>query len=422
MKEDNQAFVRSILRDLSDKNVKYLIVDERWKEGGDVDLIVSRDTLAVLEDVLRVKGFVRKGFWPPWARAYYLYRNDEALWIGVHVGGYIGGFGGGLGQVGKVFSPTDVVPAHNSTISKEAQIFILIYKFHTRKKNQKYVRHYDKLIKGNVGYAELRRYFSLVFTNPAEIAKRVRNKTPLEKLNPKFKLSKRFSLIFSGKFNRALRVAYKIIKPAPYIAFVGCNGTGKSTTTKRVRDMLEGQKLQVGTLYSGRFRTGSQILPINFFARFLKPSRIERGKNHHKGEKRKNMREVRIFDSKILRITGPIVYYVDYLLRYIFKVYPLRVKSDIVITDRSFIDIFNSPNLSPTVSRVLFKLMPNPRYILLYNDPEVLNKRRPEFQLKHIRKQLEIYSQFDDLYIMKVKTEKPEVINDIVEGLHKVIR
>jgi hypothetical protein len=420
MNKENVHFIETLCRELSENEVKYRHIDQRWKKRGDVDIIVAKDSLKTFEATLKKSGFIRKGFWPPQSRTYETFVNNERIPIGGHIGGFIGAFGGGMGKLGKKFSPRTVKRYEDSYLSKEEQIFILLYKYESRNHAKKYEEYYNNLLNNKIDYNKLLRLLSFTFSNPKSLIAQIKNKQLLNETKINFKLKIKKSLKSKGKFNRILRTSYKTVFPSPYIAFVGCNGTGKSTAIETLTQKLTNQKIKVGGIYSGRFHF--QILkPVNKILKYFKPNKIERGENHHKGTKRVNMREVRIYNSRILRFLTPFVYYIEYFFRYFFKVYPLRIKKDIVITDRSFLDIFNSPNTNKFVCKILFKLMPKPKHILLWNDPEELLERRPEFLLKHIKNQLKVYDQFSSLYFMKVKTDKLEVVDEIAEKVQKLI-
>ena len=421
MNGKNIQFIENISKELSSNGVKYRIIDERWKKRGDIDIIVAKDSVKKFEKILKKNDFKRKGFWPPQSRTYEAFNNNERIPVGGHMGGFIGGFGGGLGRtLGKKLCPNSVKDYINSYLSIEEQIFVLLYKYGYLRKHTKYEKYYDNLIKKKIDYLVLKKLLSLTFNNPNQLNNQIKNRISLKNTKFKLKFLRKINTKLRGRFNKSLRFFYKIIFPSPYIAFVGCNGTGKSTTMKNLTKKLEAEKIKVATLYSGRFRF--QILkPINYFLKFFKPNKIERGIEHHKGTKRKDMREVRIYHSKFLKIITPLVYYIEYIGRYLFKVYPLRIKKDVILTDRSFIDIFNSPNTNKSICKILFKLMPHPKHILLWNEPEILLKRRPEFQLRHLKEQLRIYSQFDNIYLMKIKTDKLNITNKIAEKIQKLI-
>src|SRR3989344_1958692 len=416
----NIKFIESLETELKDNKVKFRFIDTRWKSRGDVDIIVAKDSIKQFEKNIKTKGFKRKGAWPPQSRTYKAFLNNELISIGAHIGGYIGGFGGGLGRLGKILEPKD---SSETYLKPSQQMFIILYKYATRKEKQKYELYYEELQKQNIEQNELRDLCKKAFKNPNEITKAVTQKQPITQILISLTTSQKLAVSIRGKPNRIARRLYRIFKPAPFVAIVGCNGTGKSTTVQKVAEKLETENLDVARYYSGRMKF--QILPINFFLRFFKPDKIE-GKENDKTKttevkQEKYAREVRIFHSPILNAIAPFVYYVEYMLRYIFKIYPKRVFNDVVLTDRSFIDVFSSPNMNKKICRVLFKCMPKPYHILLWNDPETLVQRRPEFLIEHIKQQCAAYDQFDRIYILKLKTDNFNIIDKIAEKIASLV-
>ena len=424
MKKENIQEIELFARELSDKNIKYRFIDERWQKRGDVDIIVAKDDIKRFETVIYQKDFKRKGKWPPQTRSYKGFVNDEIISLNAHVGGYIGGFGGGLGSLGQVLEPKD---CSTDYLSVTQQLFILIYKYTSRKNKQKYEKEYHKLISQNPNLKELYELSKLAFKNPKSITRNIQKRTEISKIKVKFTLTQSFKLKFRGLPNKILRRIYKTIFPAPYLAIVGCNGTGKSTTTKNLVGKLIKENLQVAQIYSGRMQF--QMLPINYFLTLLKPNKIEGKKikrleeDQTKGNKSKEefAREVRIFDSPVLNFIAPFVYYLEYFLRYLIKVHPKRIFNDLVITDRGFIDLFISPNMNKKVCLFFFKILPKPKHILLHNDPEVLLERRPEFRIEDIKKQLKSYENLSKYYILKVKTNNLKIVDLIAKRVEELL-
>ena len=422
MKPENITFVNSLTEQLSRNNVAYRFIDSRWKIRGDIDIIVAKKDISLFENILRNNGFRRKGFWPPQSRSYKAFNNNEIISLGAHVGGYIGGFGGGLGRLGKKLNPSTSLPAEESILSPEERLFILLYKYGSRKQKQKYEEEFNQMCNEKIDFQKLISLCSLAFRNSEDIVIKVREKRTLPEILLNFNSSQKFTLALRGKPNKILKRIYKVVKPSPYLTIVGCNGSGKSTTVKNLVEKLRQENIEAANIYSGRMQF--RMLPINFFLKLLKPDKVEGKKvENQSGKENKEQydREVRIFNSPFLNNIAPFVYYIEYLLRYFIKIHPQRIFNDIVITDRGYIDLFTSPNMNKKICRFFFSLLPQPKYILLWNDAEVLAERRPEFRIEDLQKQLQAYEQFSSSFLLKIKTDNLDIVNIIAQKIEEMV-
>ncbi|MEK6809739.1 MAG: hypothetical protein AABY40_03625, partial [Nanoarchaeota archaeon] len=187
-------------------------------------------------------------------------------------------------------------------------------------------------------------------------------------------------------------------------------------------EKLKQENIETAHIYSGRIQF--RMLPINFLLKLFKPNKIEGKKFEVKdaeGKKEEFAREVRIFNSSLLNNIAPFVYYVEYLLRYVVQVHPKRIFNDVVITDRGYIDLFASPNMNKKICRFCFMILPKPKHILLWNYPEVLAERRPEFRIEDLQKQLKAYDRFSELYLMKIKTDQHSIVEVIAQKIEKMV-
>ena len=191
MNKKNIRFVEELAKKLSSDNVPYRFIDTRWKKRGDVDIIVSQKSARSFEKVLKENGFKRKGKWPPQSRVYKKFMNNETISIGGHVGGYFGGFGGGLGRLGRIFEPKNSVSYKESYLSPEARIFVLVYKYGSRKEKEKYKEEYDLLIKTSLDYPKLLKLCSFAFSNSGKIVGSIRERYSLEDIPIKFKFKQK---------------------------------------------------------------------------------------------------------------------------------------------------------------------------------------------------------------------------------------
>ncbi len=431
MKQKNMFFIKTISAQLSEHNIAYRFIDSRWKKRGDIDIIVAKKDISAFEDILKKNGFRRKGFWPPQSRSYKAFHNHEIISLGAHVGGYIGGFGGGLGRLGKKLNPNTSLPPEKSILSTEERLFILLYKYGSRKQNKKYEEEFNQLLQEEINITKLTKLCSYAFKNCFEIIENIQERKKLSEISLRFTNTQKWALFFRGKPNKILKRAYKVVKPSPYITIIGCSGSGKSTTVKNLVEKLRQENIETVSIYSGRIQF--RMLPINFFLKLLKPDKIE-GKKIEKegakstqegkekqGTKEQYAREVRIFNSSFLNNIAPFVYYVEYLLRYFVQVHPKRIFNDIVITDRGYIDLFASPNMNKKMCSFFFKILPKPKHILLWNDPGVLAERRQEFRIEDLEKQLQAYDRFSALYLMKIKTDNLNIVDAITQKIEKMV-
>jgi thymidylate kinase len=185
-------------------------------------------------------------------------------------------------------------------------------------------------------------------------------------------------------------------KLAPLISVIGPDGAGKSTTVKSINNYLmsEGRKTRI--VYTGRGK--NNILP--FFSTF--------GKKYKKFEKKKDRIQIKygkaspINYKKILyTLTAPIFTF-DLYLRYLLKILPLRMNKTIVITDRFCSDIILMKNVPYPFKKILSFVFPKPTInILLYQDPKILHKRRPEESIIELQRQMQIFKRQKYSFVIK---------------------
>ncbi len=415
MKSKNINFVQNIAKELCKKSIIFGIIDERWKTKGDIDLIVARKDFGKLKKILKEKGFCKQGLSSPWTRTFKKRQNDEIIDFGIHISGYNNSLGLRAKEVSKLFEPKKAPEKEKYHLSTEKQILIILYKvsYNTDNKSSKYEEYYQKLLNKKIDWEKLSNLASKLFLNPEKIISKVKTKEKLNKIQFKIikKYKRRENLL--KIFYRTIRILYKIILPSPYLAIIGTDGSGKTTTTDGLAEKLRENKLKVITIYGGRIK--GQILPIKKVGGMVRKDykRFDGGRPEKK--------EMIIYNSRIIRFFTPILYYFDYILRYLLRIFPARLKYDYVLTDRSFIDIFASPNTNKNVCKLLINLMPSPKHILIWIEPEIAEKRRPDHPAEDIDRQLKEYRKLKKKYILILKTDrnKEEIINKIFNKIIK---
>lgn len=195
------------------------------------------------------------------------------------------------------------------------------------------------------------------------------------------------------------------------ITFIGMDGSGKTTITKRLKEILEKKGLKVEIIYGGRGR--NNILPIQFLGKLYKNAG---GKDSNVPDGKLNKMEDFEKTSFIYTISAPL-FALDLILRHFFIVIPKRNKNDFIITDRYTTDILLMNKVPMGFKKFLYFFMPKPEKIFyLYNDLTELKRRKPEHSIEDLKRQKRL---FDDIN----KSLKPIKIKTITmnESVDKVI-
>lgn len=189
---------------------------------------------------------------------------------------------------------------------------------------------------------------------------------------------------------------------ASLISVVGPDGSGKSTLVQRINEFLQSTGRKTALIYTGRGR--DHFLPITFLGRRYKHS--EKKKDIKKGDL--TLTKTSNWKRKLVYTCAAPIFTLDLLLRYYFRILPRRFRGEIVITDRYCSDIILIKHVPFWFKRTLLSLFPRPTIsIYLYNEPEVLNQRRPEESIPELKRQMEIFEKFK--YSLKLKTEEKDI-------------
>lgn len=399
MKKKNVHLIERLANSLASRNVKFFFLDKRWKKRGDIDVVVAKKSLKVFDQILRENDFTLIGKWPPWKRFYNKFSDGEFLTIDVHVGKYEG-------------SPARILEPEISKgyfLSTEKQLFYFIYRMGLGEPLWKYEDQFPELVR-NMNEEKLHGFLASVFKNPSEIVRMIKENR-FSDLNPKFKIS--HTLVRTEKYILNLSAVFlgfirKLTIPAPYVAIVGPDGSGKSTTLREIKKIFNSSKFKLKTMYAGRFTF--HFLPFNFIMKKIKSERA-------KDETTEKLKYL----SPPLKMLAPFAYYIEYLLRYFLRIYPARVLNKIVITERGFLDIYTSPNVDQSLTSFFMKILPSPKHVLLWNSPSILSKRCSEYSKEDLERQLKKYNEFPS-YILKLKTDdKKEIIEKVMEKLAEML-
>jgi thymidylate kinase len=179
------------------------------------------------------------------------------------------------------------------------------------------------------------------------------------------------------------------------------DGSGKTTTTNNLKKELSKSLINTKFIYTGRGR--NNIIPISFFARFIKPPKDKKfNLNQDQQEEKVNL----------IRTMTSFVFAIDLLLRYLFIILPARKRYNLVITDRYSTDLLLMKGVPKRLKRFIYFFIPKPtKLIYLYQDIEILNKRKPEHPKQDLVRQEKLFSKILNKKIMKTKIVKIKNIN-----------
>jgi thymidylate kinase len=201
---------------------------------------------------------------------------------------------------------------------------------------------------------------------------------------------------FSNKYCplRKVGILRYLLKSKPMISVIGPDGSGKSTMTDMLVQMLKNSGYKVKLVYSGRGK--KNIIPIK-----------KVGNIYKKAEKKKKINKnlVKLFYT----LSAPI-YTLDLLIRYYLQILPLRKKGNIVVTDRYCSDILLMNHVPFIFKKILMFPFPKPTLTFyLYNDPQVLYERKYDQSPKELARQMKLFGHLVKSFkAISIRTESKE--------------
>jgi thymidylate kinase len=396
-----QEHLISDLRNLRKKGISFVILKDYFEEEnfGDIDILIAKkDKNAVLKS-LKELGYISGNVFTDCVFLHKLI-DDEVVRLHIHFDSFFGFL-----DFNEVYSKSEEkYGLEFLNLSYFAASVVLKLKQRRDKlKYQKQLKKIRQYINREEFLTALKKVFIVDNVDYDEI---INGQVDNLKYNPKY-LNK-LKIYNYKKIPRIILSALnKIIHPGEFIVFVGTDGSGKSTTVKNVGEYLKNRKFKVYYYYGGRFKF--KFLPLNKLTSKVAEKKCESGES----------RDVIHYKSPLLKIMIPFVYYVEYMLRYLFILLPNRMKYNYILADRYFIDVIVSPNTNKTVAKILYHLMPKPsKTIFLYNDIEVLCRRRPEHPKEDIIRQLTVFRNYRKFFSKEIKTENPEqTLRDVMRCL-----
>ena len=174
-----------------------------------------------------------------------------------------------------------------------------------------------------------------------------------------------------------------LVRGAPVISFIGMDGSGKTTTTSKVVEILKAHKIKTSRVYTGRGR--GNILPIQKIGRPYK--RFEK-----KFDSKSGKNKVVSLKRRIIYNFAALIFYADFLIRY-FDIFLKRRTKKVVIVDRFGSDILLMDHVWIFLRKLLYFFTPKPTAtIYLYNTVSTLYRRKPNHPRGDLERQAKLFN------------------------------
>ena len=227
---------------------------------------------------------------------------------------------------------------------------------------------------------------------------------------------KETSLSYKIKYwsNQILRHIYRIKYPVGMsIAFLSPDGGGKTTAIELVKDKSWG-------LFHGRET-------LYFRPRMLKNPGSYRIKNKHTEDTTNDNPHGKKKDGLVKSLIRFHYYNLDFIFGTILKIYPLKVKKNLVVFDRYYYDYYADMeryqySLSSNYAKLWSWLIPKPDITFVLDAPsEVLYNRKPELSVEEIDRQRQEFNKLANGKAKIVRIDANQTAEKVAEDVTKVI-
>jgi len=381
--------MRQLISDLQylNKSIKYCMLKDYISEGdyADIDILISSRDRRMLKKILQRLGY---NTYQTYHRAVFYHKviKGEIVRLHIHFNYFFD------------FLKADEVLQRRymkkgiPLLSSSDYVATLAHKIKKGRSASKYIRELKKakkFVDKTVLYSSLSKAFEENSINIKKIMNKQFAGLKFKKSHQRFEKFRKF-LDTPSIMTIALK---QLVRPSPYIVFVGVDGSGKTTTVGTLIDYLKRRKFRIYGIYGGRFRF--RFLPLNWLTKRVAKAKIKKGAP----------RDVIHYKSPFVHTLTPIAYYLEYFLAYIFIICRKRRTNNFAISERGFIDVIVSPNTKDSIAAFFNKLLPRPtKTIYLYNDLEVLARRRKDHPKEDLERQLKKYKEHEHLFTHKIKT------------------
>ncbi|MBI5065264.1 hypothetical protein HZA97_03415 [Candidatus Woesearchaeota archaeon] len=395
MSENSSNEAKAVLEVLSANDVSYALIRNYdfllgKNPGKDIDVVINLGDAEKIKDLMIQKGFFPQKICPYSAHlGFYKFISADFKLLKFHF--HIGGI---AGRYSPYLSASEVLKKKRlfkgfPVISNEDLLISLI--FHSNlskgKGKEKYLLSVESILDQDFDKKYIRSTLEkkFGFQNGQDILRALysRDFEKLDLLRNKINRSFFFKSFFSFCLTRMLCAFWKmkvLILGAPLVSFIGMDGAGKTTLTKEIKQVLEENKIKADLIYSGRGK--KNLLPIQKI-----------GKPYKKLEGYFNLSSTFL---KIIHTFASVFFFLDLLIRYLFVIYPARVRNDIVLTDRYGSDMLLMKNVPMFLKNIYFSILPKPSLVFyVYTEINILHQRKPNHPFEDLQRQEKLFEEIN---------------------------
>ena len=201
------------------------------------------------------------------------------------------------------------------------------------------------------------------------------------------------------------------------VALIGCDGVGKSTVAN---ELVKTCKEMLGPTFEPIYvGWNAAVLPTSLLLKHIvKWKKTKQSSKHNSLRKQKH--------RLVLNELVLLIYIMEYLAQWIFKIIPKTTQRVNVVCDRYFYDlsIYYKELDESIIGRLLFKLLPEPDFVFLLDcSCNTIAKRTSEYSLSELRelrdRYLELGAKIKSIKVISVEGAIPSIVHNILGYLWK---
>ena len=201
-----------------------------------------------------------------------------------------------------------------------------------------------------------------------------------------------------------------------FIVFIGPDGSGKSTTAKKlIESEFVRRFFQKKYYFHGHF---SYLPELKRVAKIFKIKKISSNDLHENQTSPFGMVRSMIY---------PIYYGFNYFLGH-FLIWKEKARAGLMVFDRYFFDYFiqkQFENCPRRLLQVISEIIPKPDIVIyLKNNPEVIHSRKPELSVVEIERQLkmceEVITYFKNSFVIETSISPEEIVKKIQKKILEI--